>query len=249
MEWITKSPGLWNILEQILANLDPKSLKNAALVCQTWNHISKGVKKEVLTKYLSQFKSKQSWFFKQWPEWSNILEDFIQNRSDEDIEKLIKILENHFNPDAKPYKYLNQSILERMCKRRDPLMIAAEIDNNISAFELILPSVKNLNSKDPIDGKTVLHLAITNGRSEIVKLLLQYGDKIDFQAKDNLGNTIFDEAYNQMISESQMTFDHFQGITFYNTGHCDIYNRIFWYANKHRINISFKDTNFEIIHH
>ena len=37
MNRITETPGLWHILENILENLDPETLRNAQSVCQIWN--------------------------------------------------------------------------------------------------------------------------------------------------------------------------------------------------------------------
>ena len=112
MDRITKSPGLWHILENILENLDPKSLKNAQLVCQTWNELSKPVKPKILRRYFTEFKNQKQL------EWPNFLDDFGQNRSDEEIEKLIKILDKFSIPNLHGVEYLIhiQNIIIRSLK-------------------------------------------------------------------------------------------------------------------------------------
>ena len=58
--------------------------------------------------------------------------------------------------------------------------------------------VKNLNYQNR-EGRTILHNAVTFGRLQIVKLLLDYSSKIDFKVKDKYGRTVLDEARIQFL--------------------------------------------------
>ena len=74
------------------------------------------------------------------------------------------------------------------------LMIAIEIKNDLSLVKLIVPSVRNLSYQNK-NGRTPLHKAVTYGRVEIIKWLLDnHHQKIDFGIKDKYGRTTLEEA-------------------------------------------------------
>ena len=159
MENIFQNYGLSHIAQKIFDYLDFKSLCQARLVSMTWkdliDHIS--IEKRNEWKLVSLF-TNYKWFLKEWPEWKNILRNFIQNRTTEEIKTLFKILDRYF------YSY--SSMMNKLAN--DPLMLAIRL-GIWSHVKLILPSVKNLNYQNR-EGRTILHNAVTFGRLQIVKL-------------------------------------------------------------------------------
>ena len=128
------------------------------------------------------FLESRNGFLEQWPEWKNIWKDFVQNRTSEDVKLLLEALEYYFDRYCHIFNVL------------DPLMIAIELKNDFSLVKLIVPSVKNLNYQNK-DGRTILHVAVTYGRVEIVKWLLEnYHQKIDLSIKDKYERTTLEEA-------------------------------------------------------
>ena len=188
MDNIFQNYGLSHISMKIFDYLDYKSLCKARLVSKAWkdliDHISIEKRNEWHLVWL--FKSKQ-WFLREWPEWKNILMDFIHNRTSEEVKTLFKMLDKYF------YSY---STL--MNKLDDPLMLAIGLRNVMAHVKLILPSVKNLNYQNR-EGRTILHQAVIYGRLAIVKLLLDYSQRIDFKMKDKHGRTTQDEARIQIL--------------------------------------------------
>ena len=79
----------------------------------------------------------------------------------------------------------------------DPLMLAIRL-GIWSHVKLILPSVQNLNYQNR-EGRTILHNAVIFGRLAIVKLLLDYSERIDFKVRDKHGRTVLDEARIQFL--------------------------------------------------
>ena len=188
MDNIFQNYGLSHISMKIFDYLDYKSLCKARLVSKAWkdliDHIAMEKRNEGHLVWL--FKSKQ-WFLREWPEWKNILMDFIKNRTSEEVKSLFKMLDKYF------YSY---STL--MNKLDDPLMLAIGLRNVMAHVKLILPSVKNMNYRNR-EGRTILHNAVTFGRLQIVKLLLDYSSRIDFKVKNKYGRTVLDEARIQFL--------------------------------------------------
>ena len=188
MEKIFQNYGLSHIVIKIFGYLDYKSLCKARLTSQSWKDFIDTYCKpnRVQWKLTVTFHSKQ-WFLELWPEWKSILSDFIQNRSSNDVKKLLDIVNYYFNQ----YPHILNLL--------DPLMMAIELKNDFDQVKLILPSVQNLNYQNR-DGRTILHKAITYGRLGIIRWLLEHGrHKIDLEIKDRYGRTVLREAKIQYL--------------------------------------------------
>ena len=204
MEQLVENHGLSWIALQIFDELDDESLANARLINTSWRCLIDDALLEkrkhlrerrlVREKWECLKKSRHtSYLFRQWPEWKNIFDDFQERRNLEDTKKLCQIITKYFG------SYLHISTLY------DPLMVAAVLHNDISVFELVLPSVKSLRFADK-NGRTVLHKATTYARLEIIELILtKYPHLIDFWQRDHhvgsreLGRTVLDEAVLQRM--------------------------------------------------
>ena len=183
METIIENYGLSHIAIHMLDHLDYKSLCKARLVSKSWKDLIDNfcIRKRSEWKLIS-FLEPRKGFLEQWPEWKNILRDFIENRTSEDVKLLLEALEYYFDRYCHIFNVL------------DPLMIAIELKNDFSHVKLIVPSVKNLNYQNK-DGRTILHVAVTYGRVEIVKWLLDnHHQKIDLSIKDKYERTTLEEA-------------------------------------------------------
>ena len=183
METIIENYGLCHIAINMFDQLDYKSLCKARMVSKSWKDFIDNfcIRKRNEWKLTSFLKSKK-WFLNQWPEWKNILKDFVQNRSSEDVKLLLEALDYYYG------SYCH------IMNLYDPLMIAIEIKNDLSLVKLIAPSVRNLSYQNK-NGRTPLHKAVTYGRVEIVKWLLDnHHQKIDFGIKDKYGTTTLEEA-------------------------------------------------------
>ena len=192
MEKILQNYGLSHIVIKIFGYLDYKSLCKARLTSQSWKDFIDTYCKpnRVQWKLTVTFHSKQ-WFLELWPEWKNILSDFIQNRSSNDVKKLLDIVNYYFNQ----YPHILNLL--------DPLMMAIELKNDFNQVKLILPSVQNLNYQNR-DGRTILHKAITYGRLEMVQWLLEHErHRIDLEIQDRYGRTTLEEATIQYLARDQ----------------------------------------------
>ena len=187
METIVENYGLSLIAVQIFDYLDDASLSNARLVKKSWRQL---IDYEVQRRRFKREKAKlknfwisKKYFLNAWPEWKVILRDFNKNQNYGKTRKLLKFLENSFHYYGHIMNFL------------DPLMIVIEINPKFDILELILPSIKNFNYQSPGTGKTLLHVAVTYGRYEIVeRILKQKTCQIDLDIQDKYGTTILDEA-------------------------------------------------------
>merc|ERR1712062_685603 len=181
MEKIFQNYGLSHIGIKIFGYLDYCSLCKARLTFRLWKDFIYTFCKpnRIQWRFTVTFHSKK-WFLELWPEWKNILSDFIQNRSSNDVKKLLDIL----------------NLL-------DPLMMAIELKNDFNQVKLILPSVQNLNYQNR-DGRTILHKAITYGRLEMVQWLLEHErHMINLEIQDRYGRTTLEEATIQYLARDQ----------------------------------------------
>ena len=184
METFIENYGLCHIAINMFDQLDYKSLCKARMVSKSWKDFIDNfcIRKRNEWKLISFLKSKK-WFLDLWPEWKNILRDFVQNRTSDDVKLLLEALEYYF----RVYPHIIMNL-------HDPLMTAIEIKNDLSLVKLIAPSIRNLSYQNK-NGRTPLHKAVTYGRVEIVKWLLDnHHQKIDFGIKDKYGRTTLEEA-------------------------------------------------------
>ena len=144
MDRIVENHGLSWIAVKIFNKLDDKTLANARLTNSTWKNLiddtlletrkyrreRRLVKEEFEKLAIEKLdKIETKFLLDRWPEWVNIFDDFQKHRKLEDVKKFCKMIKKYFES---KHWFL------------DPLMIAAEIDNDISTFELVLPSAKSL---------------------------------------------------------------------------------------------------------
>ena len=199
MENLVENHGLSWIAVKILDQLDDKSLATARLIKSTWKDLIDETLSEkrkliirerrLVHEKLKKIKERCSnHMFKLYPEWKNIINDFQERRSSEDIEKLCELITKYCDY----YIHISSSV--------DPLMLAVEFKNDISVLELVLPSVKSLRYTNR-EGCTVLHIATTYGRLEMVKLILnEYAHLIDIEQREMTERrTVIDEAMIQMV--------------------------------------------------
>ena len=193
MENLVENHGLSWIAIKALDQLDDQSLANARLTKSTWRDLiddalqiekrKRRRERRLVHKKMENLKLKYSkHLFKLYPEWKNIFDDFQERRNLEEVKRLCELITKYFEC------YIHIS------SRLDPLMLAVELQNDISVLELVLPSVKSLRYTNR-GGRTVLHKATIYGRLEMVKLILnKYPHLIDFEQKDGVYCTVLDEA-------------------------------------------------------
>ena len=125
MEKIFQNYGLSHIGIKIFGYLDYCSLCKARLTFRLWkDFIDTFCKPNRIQWRLTVTFHSKKWFLELWPEWKNILSDFIQNRSSHDGKKLIAIVTYYFNQ------------YPQMLELLDPLMIA--IGNVLYTFRYSL---------------------------------------------------------------------------------------------------------------
>ena len=98
MEKIFQNYGLSHIAIKIFGYLDYCSLCKARLTFRLWKDFIDTFCRpnRIQWRLTITFHSKE-WFLELWPEWKNILSDFIQNRSSNDVKKLFAIVNYYFN--------------------------------------------------------------------------------------------------------------------------------------------------------
>ena len=113
MEKIFQNYGLSHIAIKIFGYLDFCSLCKARLTFRLWrDFIDTFCRPNRIQWRLTVTFHSKKWFLELWPEWKNILSDFIQNRSSNDVKKLFAIVNSYFNQ------------YPHMLNLLDPLMIA-----------------------------------------------------------------------------------------------------------------------------
>ena len=172
MEHVVENYGLSHIGIQIFGYLDNQSLVKSRLVAKSWMDL-------IDQKLLESRKRSWTWkkeklevleqnhmdFYETLPHWKSVNKHFRQNRSVEDTRKFIEIMESYFR------RY------ENIYLDYDPLMTFV-LEESKAKMRLVLPSVDHINHY--IDGRTMLHVAVTGWRVEIVQMLFEeFRDKID----------------------------------------------------------------------
>ena len=152
--------------------LDNQSLVKSRLVAKSWMDL-------IDQKLLESRKRSWTWkkeklealeqnhmdFYEKLPHWKSVNKHFRQCRSVEDTRKFIEIMDSYFG------RY------ELIYLDYDPLMTFV-LEESKAKLRLVLPSVDHINHY--IDGRTMLHVAVTGWRVEIVQMLFEeFRDKID----------------------------------------------------------------------
>ena len=101
MEKIVENQGLSFVAIQIFEFLDFESLEKAILVKKSWRDLIKTspkLKKRIIVhRSLRYLETENPYFFRMYPVWRTIFDDFKRNRSFEDSKKLKEKIEEYFN--------------------------------------------------------------------------------------------------------------------------------------------------------
>ena len=190
MEEILTNQGLCHIVENISSYLDPKSLAQCRVVCQSWKdsidndrqwlifqleHIHK--QEKIFIDFLSKDNSEvKASIEARFPEWYHFFKAVTRRQNIPELKEFLKHMWIYFRNDSMSYY-------------RTPLHDAAAASNIVFA-QLLIDSGIDLEMKNP-DGWTPLHFACRYGRIEMVQLLIKYMPAFHAASKTNNGWTIF----------------------------------------------------------
>jgi len=185
MEKLFTNPGLCHIVRNISRFLDPKSLAQCRVVCQSlkdlidndrqWlifqlEHIQK---KKILKSILDVDKISIKTRF---PEWNAFIEEVSKRQNILMLKEFVKHM----------WIYFKDESMNHYC---NPLH-SAVAKSNIEFTQLLVNSGIDLKMKTP-DGLTSLLVACNHGKIEMVQLLIKHQTTFDASSRTNNGLTIF----------------------------------------------------------
>ena len=190
MEELLANQGLCHIVENISSYLDPKSLAQCRVVCQSWKdsidndrqwlifqleHIHK--QEKIFIDFLSKDNSEgKASIEARFPEWYHFFKAVTRRQNIPELKEFLKHMWIYFRNDSMSYY-------------RTPLHEAAA-ESNIVFAQLLIDSGIDLEMKNP-DGWTPLHYACNHAQIEMVQLLFKYMPAFDATSKTNKDRTIF----------------------------------------------------------
>ena len=102
--------------------------------------------------------------------------------------------------------FLLLTVLLSSCAHRSPLYDAIN-KNNISEMQTILASINDINTIRGSNGSTPLHKAASEGKVEIVRLLLEKGAAVDPLMDGNI-SPLFQAAYKGHADVVRLLLEH-----------------------------------------
>lgn len=117
-----------------------------------------------------------------WPTWSNLVEKAIMGQ----IAEIMELGVCYDIPFSSPITdYMdNETKMAWIEKRAFVVLCIGVHQENVELCDNILPLVKNRNTRTPL-GRTPLHIAASQGKSDMLKYLLDKGFKLHAKDKDD----------------------------------------------------------------
>ena len=193
MEEFLANPGLHNIVRNISSYLDPKSLAQCRVVCQSWKDLIDNDRQwliyqlehihnqeKIFIDHLVKDKPKvKSTIKARFPEWNAFVEEVSRRQNFPILKEIVKDMWIYFKDESMNFK-------------RNPLHHAVA-KSDIVFVQLLIKSGINLEMRNPC-GWTPLHYACEYGNIEMVQLLIKHTPMFDATSKTNKGWTIFYNA-------------------------------------------------------
>ena len=186
MEMIMRNPGLWHIRDQIFGHLNNKSVGNCRKVSKLWNE---SLERMALVRWLEDFGDTEVEIRMKFPErfnfvkvsaiipgWNNAIKMYGAKASIEDLQE-------------------TKDSIGKLGDWRFPFHKAVE-NGALKLMEFFLSTSIDMNARDD-HGRTALHVACWNGKTEVTKLLIELSTKnngIDLKARDNNGRSVLHMA-------------------------------------------------------
>ena len=181
MEEFLANPGLHNIVRNISSYLDPKSLAQCRVVCQSWKDLIDNDRQWLIYQlehihnqekiFIDYNKPKvKSTIKARFPEWNTFIEEVPRRQNILMLKEIVKHMWIYFKDES-----INYNI--------DPLQQAVA-KSNIGFVQLLIKSGISLEMRNP-NGRTPLHYACGYGNIEMVQLLIKHTPTFDATSKTN----------------------------------------------------------------